>query len=73
MENENQTACVEKLSQDRLDAILGLAHSGSSPDSISFALKIDIERVQQVIANDPMHMTRVVQSILERSMEFRCC
>jgi hypothetical protein len=50
MHNENSTAGKEQVSQDRLEALFKLAHSGSSPDTISFALKIDIETVQQLIA-----------------------
>jgi hypothetical protein len=67
MHNENSTAGIEQVSQDRLEALFKLAHSGSSPDAISFALKIDIETVQQIIANDPMNRARVIQSIKEKS------
>jgi hypothetical protein len=72
MHNENKTAISEQVSQDRLEALFKLAYSGLSPENISYALKIDIETVQQIIVNDPMHMARVVQSIKERSVEYRC-
>jgi hypothetical protein len=72
MHNENSTAGEEQVSQDTLEIILKLDHSGSSPEDISFYLKIDIETIQQIIANDPMHRARVVQSIKERSAEYRC-
>jgi hypothetical protein len=68
--HENSTDGNEQVSQDRLEALFKLAHSGSSPDAISFSLKIDIETVQQAIANDPKQRTRVVQSIKERSEEY---
>jgi hypothetical protein len=72
MFNENSTAGKEQVSQDRLEALFKLAHSGSSPDAISFALKIDIETVQQIIANDPKQTAREVQSIQKRSAKYRC-
>jgi hypothetical protein len=72
MLNENSTAGYEQVSQDRLEALFKLAHSGSSPDAISFALKIDIETVQQIIANDPKQMAREVESIKKRSAKYRC-
>jgi hypothetical protein len=70
MHNENRTE--GQVSQGILETILKLAHSGSSPDAISFALKIDIETVQQLIANDPMNRARVIQSIKEKSRKYRC-
>jgi hypothetical protein len=72
MHNENSTAGEEQVPQDTLERVLKLVHSGLSPEDISFALKVDIERVQQIIANDPMHRARDVQSIKERSAEYRC-
>jgi hypothetical protein len=60
MHNENSTAGKEHVPQDTLERVPRLAHSGLSPEDISFAFKIDIERVQQIIANDPMHRERVV-------------
>jgi hypothetical protein len=73
MLNENSTPGKEQVvPQDTLERVLKLAHSGLSPEDISFAFKVDIERVQQIIANDPMHRAREVQSIKERSAEYRC-
>jgi hypothetical protein len=73
MHNENSTAGKEQVvPQHTLEGVLKLAHTGLSPEDISFAFKIDIERVQQVIANDYMDRARVVQSIKERSVEYRC-
>jgi hypothetical protein len=72
MHNENSTAGKQVVPQDTLERVLKLAHSGLSPEDISFALKVDIERVQQIIANDPIHRAREVQSIKERSLECRC-
>jgi hypothetical protein len=72
MHNENSTAGEEQVSPDTLERVLKLAHTGVSPEDISFAFKVDIERVQQIIAYDPMHRARVVQSIKERSAEYRC-
>jgi hypothetical protein len=72
MHNENLTAGKEQVSQDRLEALLKLAHSGSSPDAISFVLKIDIETVQQIVAKDPMNRARVIQQIKEKSRKYRC-
>jgi hypothetical protein len=41
MHNQNQTVGAEQVSQDRLEAIFKLLSSGSSPEDISFAFKID--------------------------------
>jgi hypothetical protein len=72
MHNLNQTAGTEQVSQDGLEAILKLFYSGSSPEAISFVFGLSPQIVQQIIANDPMHRARVVQSIKERSAEYRC-
>jgi hypothetical protein len=72
MRNENSTAGEEEVPQDTLERVLKLAHTGVSSEDISFAIKVDIERVQQIIANDPMHRARVVQSIKEKSAKYRC-
>jgi hypothetical protein len=73
MHNHNSTAGQEQVvPQDSLERILKLAHSGLSPEDISFAIRIDIEMVQQIIANDPKHRAKEVQSIKERSAEYRC-
>jgi transposase-like protein len=53
MHNENSTAGKEQVLQDTLERVLKLANSELSPEDISFALNIDIETVQQIIANDP--------------------
>jgi hypothetical protein len=70
--NENQTEGKEQVSQDVLEAIVKLAHTGSTPEAICFFLGLSLQTVQQIIANDPMHRARVVQSIKERSADYRC-
>jgi hypothetical protein len=70
MHNDNRT--VVAVSHDRLEAILKLAHSGSTPEAISFALDLNDQTVIQIIANDPMHRARMVQSIKEKSRKYRC-
>jgi hypothetical protein len=73
MDNEGQIAGAEQVSQDQLETILKLAYNGLSPDAICSLLKLNAQMVQQIIvANDPMHMARVVQSILEGSANYRC-
>jgi hypothetical protein len=72
MHNDNHTAGEEQVSHDRLEAILKLAHSGSSPEAISSFLDLNVQTVIQIIANDPMHRAREVKSIKERSAEYRC-
>jgi hypothetical protein len=72
MRNENSTAGEEEVPQDTLERVLKLAHTGVSPEDISFAIRVDIERVQQIIASDPMHRAREVQSIKEKSAKYRC-
>jgi hypothetical protein len=72
MLNEGHTEGEEQVTQDSLERILKLAHSGLSPEDISFAIRIDIETVQQIIANDPTHRARVIQSIKEKSRKYRC-
>jgi hypothetical protein len=54
MHNENKTAGIEQVSQDQVEALLKLAYSGLSPDTISSFLGLNSQMVQQVIANDPM-------------------
>jgi hypothetical protein len=72
MHNENHTAGEELVSYDCLEAILKLAHSGSSPEAISSFLDLNVQIVIQIIDNDPMHRAREVKSIKERSAEYRC-
>jgi hypothetical protein len=72
MENVNQVADTEQVSQDGLEAILKLAHSGLSPEAISSFFGLKTQTVQVLILNDPMHRARVVQSIKERSAKYRC-
>jgi hypothetical protein len=60
---DSQVANTEQVSQDRLQAILKLAHSGLTPEDISFALKIDIETVNRIITLDLKHRERVVQPL----------
>jgi hypothetical protein len=70
-QRESDCRCRAALSRP-LEGIHKLVHSGSSPEDISFVFKINIETIQQIIAKDPMHRTRVVQSIKERSAKYRC-
>jgi hypothetical protein len=72
MHNENQTVGAEQVSKDRLEAIFKLAHSGSSTQDISLFLGLTAQTVDRIIANDPMYRARMVQSIKERSVEYRC-
>jgi hypothetical protein len=72
MHSENQLEGLEQVSQDTLEAILKLAHTGSSPEAISFFFGLEAQTVNQIIANDPVHRARVVQSIKERSAKYRC-
>jgi hypothetical protein len=72
MHHENKTAGSEQVSQDQLEAILKLAYNGLAPDAISSFFGLNSQIVQQIISNDPMHRARVVQSIKERSEEYRC-
>jgi hypothetical protein len=48
----------EQVSQ--LETIYKLAHSGFSPEDISSTLKINVETIQEIIPNDPMHRARMV-------------
>jgi hypothetical protein len=72
MHNEEQTAGTEQVSQHTLEAILNLANSGSSPEDLSIWFGLNVQMVHRIIANDPTYRARVVQSIIERSAEFRC-
>jgi hypothetical protein len=72
MHNENTTPGKKEVSQDTLETIVKLAQSEFSPEDISFTLKINIETIQDIIANDPMLRARMVQSIKEKSAEYRC-
>jgi hypothetical protein len=72
MHNEEHAVGAEQVSQDQVEAILKLANTGSSPDAISSFFGLNIQMVQRVIANDPLHRGKVVQSIKERSADYRC-
>jgi hypothetical protein len=60
---DSQIASTEQVSQDHLQAILKLTHSGLTPEDISFAIKIEIETVNRIITLDLMHRERVVQPL----------
>jgi hypothetical protein len=59
----SQTPGTGQVLQDTLEAIVKLANSGISPEDISCALYIDIEAVNRILANEPMHRARVVQQL----------
>jgi hypothetical protein len=59
----NSTASMEQVSQDRIDAIIELVHSGLSLEEVSFTLEIDIETIQQIFADSPMHRTSVAPQL----------
>jgi hypothetical protein len=69
MDNENQTADTEQVSQEHLETILKLAHSGLSPDTISSCFRLSTPTVQRVIANDSMHKARVVQQLMTKDLQ----
>jgi hypothetical protein len=50
MHSEKHTECEEQVSQDTLEAVCKLTHSGSSPEDISLALNLNVQTVIQVIA-----------------------
>jgi hypothetical protein len=62
----------DRVSQGTLETIIKLAHSGISPEDISFVIRVDIESVWWIIADDPRCNAREVQSIKERSAKYRC-
>jgi hypothetical protein len=70
MHNFNQTN--GELPQPLLEALQKLIEAGSSPETISFALGLNLDMVHQLIAKDPKQIARLVESITEKSMEFRC-
>jgi hypothetical protein len=63
---------TKELPQYFIDAIHKLIRAGSPPEAISFALGIDIEQVRQIQPIDPSQTSRLVNSIKEKSSEFRC-
>jgi hypothetical protein len=65
MPNKTQTTATEQVTQDTLETILKLAHSGLSPEDISFAIMVAIETVQQIIAHYPKHTQQLKTSDLE--------
>jgi hypothetical protein len=72
MHNENRTEGEEQVDQGILEAVLKLAHSGSPPEAICSFLGLKAQTVQQIIASDPKHRARVIQSIKEKSRKYRC-
>jgi hypothetical protein len=72
MENSNPTAGQQELPQPLLEALHKLIHAGASPEMISSVLGLKYEIVQQLLANDPTQIAALVQSVRERSREFRC-
>jgi hypothetical protein len=59
MHSEDRNA----VSLEHLEASLKPAHSGLSPEDISFALKIEIETAQQIISSEPLDKLREVQQL----------
>jgi hypothetical protein len=72
MENFNSTDDGDKLPQPTLEALQKLIEAVSSPETISFVLGLNIERVRKLIFNDPLEMVKVLESIRERSKRYRC-
>jgi hypothetical protein len=69
MDHSNRTVGIEQVSQDYLEPIFRLAHSGLSPHDISSALNIDIEVVHQTIALDPMHRAGGIQQLKSQELQ----
>jgi hypothetical protein len=67
MHHGDNTGGTQQLSQDHIETIFKLAHSGLSPEGISDVIKIDIEMVQQIIASDPKH--RVAQQLETQDLQ----
>jgi hypothetical protein len=63
MHSEDQTAHTEKVSQNTLEEISKLAHSGLSTEAISAVIRLNTTTVQQIIASDQTHRARVVQQL----------
>jgi hypothetical protein len=72
MDNFNSIDDGDKLPQPTLEALQKLIEAGSSPETISFVLGLNIERVRSLIVNDPLQMVKVLESIREKSKRYRC-
>jgi hypothetical protein len=72
MRNENRTEGEEQVTQGTLEAILKLAHSGSSSEAICSSLGLKPQTVEHIIINDPKHRAKLIQSIKEKSRKYRC-
>jgi hypothetical protein len=71
MDNFNRT-CEQQLPQPILEALQKLIEAGSPPETISFVLGIDIDQVQELIAQNPVQMRRQLESIKRKSRRYRC-
>jgi hypothetical protein len=72
MDNANATAHGEELPQHLLEAIHKLVQAGASHQVISLVLGLTPEVVQQVLANDPLQVAKLTESIREKSKKYRC-
>jgi hypothetical protein len=72
MDNVSLTSGEQQLLQPILEALQKLIEAGSPPETISFVLGIDIEQIRKLIAKDPKQLARVVETIREKSVRYRC-
>jgi hypothetical protein len=72
MDNANFNSGEDQLPQHLLEAVHKLIQAGSPPETISFALGLRLEVVQQALANDPKQTARLIEAIKEKSRDYRC-
>jgi hypothetical protein len=72
MDNFDRTSGEQQLPQPILEALQKLIEAGSPPETISFALGIDIDQVQELMAKNPVQMRRQLESFKRKSRKYRC-
>jgi hypothetical protein len=71
MDKSNATAHGEELPQLLLEAVHKLVHAGASHQTISSALGLKLEVVQQVLAKTPSQITQLVETRCEQPNRLR--
>jgi hypothetical protein len=71
MDNSNATTQGEELSQHLLEAIHKLIQAGASHQTICSVLGLELEEVQQILAEDSSQDSKLTESIREKSKKYR--
>jgi hypothetical protein len=71
MDNSNATTHGEELPQHLLEAIHKLIQAGASHQTVCSVLGLELEEVQQILAEDPSQDSKLTESIREKPKKYR--